>query len=247
MNSIFYGATDAGCCRENNEDNFLLEQNGDYILNVVADGCGGYEGGEMASYLACKCIKEHLDDIPAEALGPDTLKQAVIYANNAIVSQHSNPYLSNMCCVLTAALFDIAHAYIHMCHVGDTRLYQYIDGKLEKLSRDHSLVGKQEDSGLISEEEAMRHPSRNIITRAVGSRRLYYGTDYITSNSFPIQSDAQYMICSDGLYDMVSSSDIAEILKNNTTPQEKVESLISAANKAGGKDNITVTIVETTK
>lgn len=246
MNQLsYYGMTDSGRCRENNEDAYILEQQGRYVIAVVADGIGGYEGGEIASCLACKCISDYLRDSPERDLGEDVLKQAVIYANNAIVSQQQNPRLSGMGCVLTAVLFDQKQHLAYMCHVGDTRLYKYKDGVLTKLSRDHSLVGLQEDTGVLSEKEAMSHPRRNIITRFVGNSRLDWSTNYMMDLSFPIEIGAQYLICSDGLYDMIASTEIMEVLAQEGNQQQKVEALINRANLAGGKDNITAIILET--
>ena len=245
MNQLsYYGRTDSGCCRENNEDAYLLEQKGRYVIAVVADGIGGYDGGEIASYLACKCISDYLWNTPEKDFGTEILKQAVIYANNAVVSQQQNPRLCNMGCVLTAVLFDVEQHLAYMCHVGDTRLYKYKDGVLEKLSKDHSLVGFQEDAGLLSKKEAMSHPRRNIITRFIGNSRLDWNTNYMMDLSFPIETNAQYLICSDGLYDMIVSDGITEILSLEVSLQQKVETLINRANLAGGKDNITAIILE---
>ena len=245
MNQLsYYGMTDPGRCRDNNEDAYLLERKGQYVIAVVADGIGGYEGGEVASYLACKCISDYLADSPEKDFGEDILKQAVIYANNAIVCQQQNPRLSSMGCVLTAVLFDTERNWAHMCHVGDTRLYKYKDGVLTKLSRDHSLVGLQEDAGGLSEKEAMSHPRRNIITRFIGNARLDWNTNYMMDLIFPIETNTQYLICSDGLYDTVTSAEIMEVLARESNQQQKVEALITRANLAGGKDNITVIILE---
>ncbi len=178
-------------------------------------------------------------------MGKDVLKQAVIHANNAVVSQQQNPRLSGMGCVLTAVLFDMEQHLVHMCHVGDTRLYKYKDGVLTKFSRDHSLVGLQEDAGVLSEEEAMSHPRRNIITRFIGNSLLDWNTTYMMELSFPIEVGTQYLICSDGLYDMIASTEIMEVLAQEGNQQQKVEALINRANLAGGKDNITAVILET--
>lgn len=243
----YYGRTDQGRCRENNEDAYLLEQKGRYVIAAVADGIGGYEGGEVASYLACKCISDYLWDSPEKVMGKDVLKQAVIHANNAVVSQQLNPRLSGMGCVLTVVLFDMKQHVAYMYHVGDTRLYKYKDCVLTKLSRDHSLVGLQEDAGVLSEEEAMSHPRRNIITRFIGNARLDWNTNYMMDLSFPIENDAQYLMCSDGLYDMVASAEIMEVLAQESDLQQKVELLMHRANLAGGKDNITAIILEIKK
>ncbi len=243
----YYGRTNQGRCRENNEDAYLLERRGQYVIAVVADGIGGYEGGEIASYLACKSISDYLKNTPGKDYGGDVLRQAVIYANNAVVSQQSNPRLSSMGCVLTAVLFDMEQHQAHMCHVGDTRLYKYKGGVLTKLSRDQSLVGLQEDAGILSEEEAKSHPRRNIITRFIGNARLDWNTNYMMNLSFPIENDAQYLMCSDGLYDMVASAEIMEVLAQESDLQQKVELLMHRANLAGGKDNITAIILEIKK
>ena len=119
MNRLsYYGMTDHGRCRENNEDAYLLDQNGRCVIAAVADGIGGYEGGEVASYLACKCMSDYLRDTPDGDFGADVLKQAVIYANNAVVSQQQNPRLCNMGCVLTAVLFDMERNLAYMCMSG---------------------------------------------------------------------------------------------------------------------------------
>lgn len=245
MNQLsYYGKTDSGRCRENNEDAYLLEQKGRFVIAAVADGIGGYEGGEVASYLTCKCISDYLWNTPEKDFGTDVLKQAVIYANNAVVSQQQNPKLCNMGCVLTAVLFDMEQHLAYMCHIGDTRLYKYMNRVLEKLSKDHSLVGLQEDAGLLSEKDAMSHPRRNIITRFIGNSRFDWNTNYIMDLSFPIETDAQYLICSDGLYEMIASDEITEVLSQEDSLQQKVETLINRANLAGGKDNITAIILE---
>lgn len=117
-------------------------------------------------------------------------------------------------------------------------------GVLEKLSKDHSLVGLQEDAGLLSEKEALSHPRRNIITRFIGNSRLDWNTNYMMDLIFPIETDTQYLICSDGLYDMITSDEITEVLSQEVSLQQKVETLINRANRAGGKDNITAIILE---
>lgn len=129
MNQLsYYGKTDSGRCRENNEDAYLLEQKERYAIAVVANGIGGYDGGEVASYLACKCISDYLWNTSEKDFGADVLKQAVIYANNAVVSQQQNPRLCNMGCALTSVLFDMEQHLACMCHIGDTRLYKCKDG-----------------------------------------------------------------------------------------------------------------------
>ncbi len=167
----FFGNTDMGRKRTNNEDSFAIQQIWDdnHVLALAIDGVGGYEGGEIAAEIARKSIVEYLESY-ANGERIDLLKQAVIYANNNIFTERKNqPQYANMSCVLTAIIVEINERRINMAHVGDTRLYQYSNGEIQKLSHDHSLVGYREEIGELSEEEAMKHPQRNIIGRDVGS------------------------------------------------------------------------------
>lgn len=243
----FFGGTDMGKVRTNNEDSFIVQHIWDdaHILAVVIDGVGGYDGGEVAAALAKKHIVEYLENYSnGERL--DLLKQAVIFANNVIFSERKNlSQYSNMSCVLTAVLIEVPERRINMAHVGDTRLYQYVNNRLEKLSHDHSLVGYREEIGELTEEEAMHHPQRNIIGRDVGSTYLESsGNNYVEVATFPLLPHSILLLCSDGLCDMLASREMVKILQQPKSVEEKVETLISAANDAGGKDNVTVVLVE---
>lgn len=244
----FFGNTDMGKIRTNNEDAFIAQNIWDenHILAVAIDGVGGYDGGEIASRLAQKLIVEYLENYSnGERL--ELLKQAVIYANNTIFSERKNlQQYSSMSCVLTAVLVEIEGRRINMAHVGDTRLYQFANNQLVKLSHDHSLVGYREEIGELTEEEAMRHPQRNVIGRDVGSTFLENGnTDYVETATFPLLPHSILLLCSDGLCDMVTSNQMIDILQQTISIEEKVNALITAANNAGGKDNITVILIET--
>lgn len=243
----FCGKTDIGKIRTNNEDAFIAQNIWDenHILAVAIDGVGGYDGGEIASGLAQKLIVEYLENYSnGERL--ELLKQAVIYANNTIFSERKNlQHYSSMSCVLTAVLVEIEGRRINMAHVGDTRLYQFANNQLVKLSHDHSLVGYREEIGELTEEEAMKHPQRNVIGRDIGSTFLENGnTDYVETATFPLLPHSTLLLCSDGLCDMVTSSQMADILQQPISIEDKVNALITAANNAGGKDNVTVILVE---
>ena len=243
----FYGNTDMGKIRTNNEDAYIAQHiwDEDHILVVAIDGVGGYEGGEVAAALARKCIVEYLEKYPnGERL--ELLKQAVVSANNTIFSERKDlPQYGNMSCVLTAALIEIKAMRINMAHVGDTRLYQFANGILVKLSHDHSLVGYREEIGELTEEEAMKHPQRNVIGRDVGSTLLETSNDdYVEVSSFPLLSKSILLLCSDGLCDMLTSAQMSSVLQEDSTVEKKVEALIDAANAAGGKDNVTVVLVD---
>lgn len=243
----FFGNTDMGQVRSNNEDAFIAQYIWDekHILAVAIDGVGGYEGGEIAASLAQKCIVEYLESYPnGERL--ELLKQAVVYANNTIYSERkTSPQYISMSCVLTAVLIETESKRINMAHIGDTRLYQFANGKIVKLSHDHSLVGYREEIGELTEEEAMKHPQRNVIGRDAGSKFLENsGNDYIEVGTFPLMSNSILLLCSDGLCDMITSEQMRIELEKDLPVKEKVDNLIKEANKAGGKDNVTVVLVE---
>lgn len=242
----FFGQTDVGRVRANNEDNFVVCNiwDDDHVLAVVIDGVGGYEGGEVAAEIARDSIYEYLTNNPdGDCL--EQLKKAVIYANNSIYHQRKDILeLGSMSCVLTASLVELESMRVNIAHVGDTRLYQYSCGQMEKLSHDHSLIGYREEIGNLTEEEAMRHPQRNIISRDVGSAELSDDTSYVEVASYPLENKTQLLLCSDGLCDMITSVQMAEVLSKGMPVEEKVAGLIEAALDAGGRDNVTVIVVD---
>ena len=241
-----FGNSDMGRQRTNNEDAFILEKIADnVILAAVIDGVGGYEGGEVAADIAKTEITEYLKNF-SRGERIELLKQAVASANNKIYERRQiDENRRNMSCVLTSAIIDADNKMVNMVHVGDTRLYQFNNGELTKLSHDHSLVGYREEVGDLTEEEAMHHPQRNVIGRDVGSQHHDIGDpDFIEANQFQLLPNSIYMFCSDGLTDLITSAHITEILRQDWTVEEKTYALIDAANNAGGKDNITVVLVE---
>lgn len=243
---MYCALSDMGRQRTNNEDAYVAEQlDENTILAVAIDGVGGYEGGEVAAEIAKTEIPKYLHEFQnGERI--ELLKQAVISANNAIYDQRQiDEARPNMSCVLTSAIVDKGRKVIDMVHVGDTRLYQYHHGKLRKLSHDHSLIGYREEVGDLSEEEAMHHPQRNVISRDVGSgKHGVEDRDFLEAEEFLLLPNSIFLLCSDGLTDMITSNQIAEILKQSLPIEEKAQTLIDAANEAGGKDNITVVLVE---
>lgn len=244
----FYGKTDLGKNRSNNEDAYIAQTiwNEDVVIAAAIDGVGGYEGGEIAASIAKKTIVDYLQSYP-NGERSDLIKQAVVEANNAINNARAEDAdHPNMSCVMTVVIIDTNNGYIHMAHIGDTRLYRYLNGKIEKLSHDHSLVGYREEIGDLTEEEAMHHPQRNVIGRDAGSQVLDINTDMVETATFPLVTKTTYILCSDGLSDMLTSSMMMEILKGDSGVEEKVNALINKANEEGGNDNITVVLVEYT-
>ncbi len=237
---IGFGKTDRGRVREKNEDEFICDN--ELKLYAVIDGIGGHAAGEKAAEIAKDLIIKRMKrqtGTPAERL-----REAITLANNEIYEQAlSNPEWRGMACVLTVAL--VGDDRMTIGHVGDTRLYLLGNGKVEKVTPDHSPVGEREDAGALSEIEAMRHPRRNEIYRDVGSE-LHVPEDenFIDIIEAPLDPDAAIMLCSDGLSDLVTREEIARIENQYAdSPDTVVEALIRAANDAGGKDNVTVVYV----
>ncbi len=239
----FCGNTDRGKVRVNNEDTFCAQRiwSDKYLLLLVVDGCGGYEGGEVASELARTTIVEYLTE-PSTSIRLEQLKQAVISANNKIVDmRNTEERLANMGCVLTATIVDENNDLMLVAHVGDTRCYVYDGESMKKITRDHSLVGELEDVGYLTEFEAMNHPSRAVIDRMVGEEYHYLGDSFVDATIVPLPASYQILLCSDGLTDYVSGVEIKSVLAaHDFTIEEKVKCLIDLANSKGGKDNITV-------
>ena len=248
MKALYYGDTNIGNIRPKNEDAFVLKEiwGGTHLIAVCVDGVGGNGGGDVAANLACKCITDYFNGLDISTNGLEDLMGAVRFANNTICSEHYVPYLSQMSCVLTAVLINLETGRLDVCHVGDTRLYMLKDCVLTKVTSDHSIVGPKEESGQITELEAMVHPSRNIITRSIGKEMLYDGSEFIQTHTLHLEP-CTLMLCSDGLYDMVHSSHMKGILQEPIPADERVEKLIDAALEAGGKDNVTVIVIDLLK
>ena len=233
--------TDTGRQREINEDAYLSKP--DEGIFAVIDGVGGYAGGEVAAAEAREVIHRRLQHRTGS---PEVrLREAVTNANNKIYRRSQvEPQLYGMACVLTVTLVEEERLYA--AHVGDTRLYKIQGHRIEKLTRDHSFVGLREDSQELSEYEAMHHPRRNEILRDVGSAlHEPNDADFIDIVEASFEPDCALVLCSDGLTDLVPSRDLLHLARKHAGhPETTVEALIQAANDAGGKDNITVIVVE---
>ena len=234
MNGRASALTDTGRRRPQNEDTFVC----DPPLFAVADGVGGAQAGEIASRLAAAALEERAPD----ALGEETLAALLREANDRIY-RHAleDPTAAGMGTVVTALLVDEAAGEVAIGHVGDSRAYLLRDDVLEQLTADHSLVGELVRSGQLSTEEAEQHPHRSVITRAVGTEP---SVDVETLSVEAAPGDL-YLICSDGLTDIVRDPEIAElILAAGKDPDAAAEALVDAANRNGGIDNITVVLFE---
>ncbi len=248
MENNYFGVTDTGKIRDNNEDTFIAEKTigGQYIIACVIDGVGGYSGGEIAADIARKSILKYLSKPSTDLIA--LMKQAIIDADGKIMTEKRTVKgHENMACVITLALIDLKSNQFYYAHVGDTRLYLLRDNSLIKISKDQSFVGFMEDSGRITEEQAMRHPKRNEINKALGfGINLTTQEDYIEIGQSPVLPDDLILLCSDGLSDMVTKQEITEILTKKSPLDEKAKLLVGAANKNGGLDNITVVLAKNT-
>jgi PPM family protein phosphatase len=237
----YAGASDPGRVRHNNED--ALHVDAERGIFLVVDGIGGHAAGEKAAEIATGRIRARLERQTGTA--EQRVREAIAMANNEIFqAAKGNADWAGMACVLTVAVLDNGSAVVG--HVGDSRLYQIRHGEIRKVTHDHSPVGEREDNHELSEAEAMRHPRRNEVFRDVGSEE--HGPDdpeFIEIQRIPFDPDSALLLCSDGLSDQVVSGEIQRAVERHAgNPGAAVEELIEAANEAGGKDNVTVVLVE---
>jgi serine/threonine protein phosphatase PrpC len=235
------GASDPGKMRRNNEDALHLDP--DRGIFLVVDGIGGQAAGEKAAAIAVGRIRARLE---RQTGGAEVrIREAIAMANNEILrAAQSNPEWEGMACVLTLAVLENGSAVVG--HVGDSRLYQIRRGQIRKITHDHSPVGEREDNQELSEAEAMKHPRRNEVFRDVGSEEhTPDDADFIEVRRIPFEPDSALVLCSDGLSDQVGSDEIRQMVERNAgNPETSVAALIEAANRAGGKDNVTAVVVE---
>ena len=233
-------ATDTGLQRANNEDRVFVDEARGVFL--VIDGVGGHAAGEKAAEAALEIIPKELESLTGSA--EERIRGAIAAANNHIYELSSqNEDWRGMACVLTLAVLDDDRLTVG--HVGDSRLYLIWNGTVRKLTSDHSPVGEQEDQGELTEIQAMTHPRRNEVFRDVGSRpHEPHDEKFIEIKSLPFHPEAAILLCSDGLSDVLTSSEIGAIIDNyDGDPAYIARTLVDAANEAGGKDNVSVIFV----
>ena len=224
--------TDVGRVRNNNEDGLITTTH----LFAVADGMGGHQGGEVASEIALQTLERTFTE-PT----PEGLKEAAQDANGAVFEAASqDPELLGMGTTLVAiAPMDGVDA-VAWINIGDSRLYLLRGGELTQVSQDHSWVQEAVRAGELSPEEAQSHPRRNIVTRALGIDP----EANIDGDRIDVASGDRYLLCSDGLYDYVDDARVAATLRRLDDPNEAARELVRLANEGGGRDNITVIIVD---
>lgn len=233
-----FGMSDVGCVRELNEDCFCIHgfKDDDRGFCVLADGMGGHNAGEVASQNAVKFIAEEMQKLMKEGGGiPAGLNRAVDIANGKIYEMsQQNAIHRGMGTTVVAAVISDGAAFV--ANVGDSRAYAIRGEEIVQITTDHSVVSELVMSGLITPEEARKHPQKNIITRAVGTDSSVK-TDVFEYDFSP--GDVMIM-CSDGLSTMLSDNEIYEIVSKEKNSEKTVESLIDTAKEKGGIDNITV-------
>jgi serine/threonine protein phosphatase PrpC len=236
-------ATDTGRLRDRNEDRYFLDAGRGVFL--VADGVGGQAAGELAAQIAVEAIRECLTGDAAPPVPQAArVRTAITEANNRIFQRaRDDAGLAGMACVLTLALLEDGRVTIG--HVGDSRLYLIWNGAIRKLTSDHSPVGEGEDSGELTEAEAMVHPRRNEVFRDVGSRWREAGDrEFIEIRECRFRPDAALLLCSDGLTDQLTAAQVQGIVERyDGDAAFTAASLVEAANEAGGKDNITALFI----
>jgi len=229
----FAVASDTGRKRRRNEDAYVVAP----PLFAVADGMGGAQAGEVASKLAAAALE---DTDPGALAGSERVISLIQEANRRVYERsNADPSASGMGTTMTVAL--VEGSVVTFGHVGDSRAYLLRDSALEQLTEDHSLVNELLKSGKLSQEEAESHPQRSVITRALGTDP---DVD-VDTFSVPAQTGDLFLLCSDGLTDMVPEDAIFGVVeRNRDNIDAALRALVKAANRSGGEDNITVVAFE---
>jgi PPM family protein phosphatase len=243
MSFEFFQAVDPGRARSNNEDSVTVDEGS--ALAVLADGMGGYNAGEVASGMATSFIKSELGRWLQEAADNATdtdvrraMDICVDNANRAIFNAaNSNPQYAGMGTTLVVAVF--RDNRLLLGHVGDSRAYRWRGGRLAQITRDHSLLQEQIDAGLITQEQAAFSANKNLVTRAVGVE----DTVLLETHLHDVAPADLYLMCSDGLSDMLDDASIGQLLQMHDSLESAGRALVEAANDAGGKDNISLVLV----
>jgi serine/threonine protein phosphatase PrpC len=223
--------SDTGRQRNANEDSFFVRS----PIFVVADGMGGAQAGEVASKAAADVFDRELPDGPPER----TLPELIQSANRQIHEMaRKDPSVAGMGTTTTAVVLDPEREEVVIGHVGDSRAYRLRDGKLERLTRDHSLVEEMRRKGQLTDEQAEDHPQRSIITRALGPEPEVE----VDVRTVPARAGDVFLVCSDGLTTMVDEDRITEVLTSAGSLDAAVRTLVDEANRAGGRDNITAVV-----
>jgi protein phosphatase len=239
----YYAVSDPGRTRNNNEDSVAVDE--EPGVTVLADGMGGYNAGEVASGMATTFIKTELGrwltQAAVSASDGDVRRAMDICVDNAnraiFNAANSNPQYAGMGTTLVLGVF--RENRLLLGHVGDSRGYRFRGGRLQQLTHDHSLLQEQIDAGLLTPEQAVFSANKNLVTRAVGVE----DTVLLETHTHDVLPGDLYLLCSDGLSDMLDDDTIAQLLSSHEPLDDVAGALVDAANDAGGKDNISVVLI----
>ncbi len=237
MKLASFGKTNVGMKRPHNEDAFY--RNDTVGLYLVADGMGGHKAGEVASNMAIDSIKNYILN---HAKSTEQALVDSIYVSNGLIfkSASANPQYNGMGTTIVSMLFHNGGATL--CHVGDSRAYVLSEGKLVKLTEDHTYVNEQFRTGLITQQQMETHAMRNVLTRSLGFSEQVR----VEAQKLSVHAGDRYLLCSDGLSHMVADDVIAELC-GIPDAVHAVSTLIDVANTNGGDDNITVIVIDITE
>lgn len=234
--------THIGCVRAYNEDTgAVVELQNGYLVAIVADGMGGHRAGDVASLMAVDIIKMELMSLPDHLTpddGIDYLDRAILKANDAIY-QYAKSHDDCHGMGTTIAACIATQEWLVIGHIGDSRIYRISSDGIRQLTQDHSLVNELLKNGQITQEEALNHPQKNILVRALGTE---YSVD-VELRAMEWEPEDRLLICSDGLSNKVASQEMWRTIQDTRSTEQAVEVLLDLALKAGGEDNITAIVI----
>ena len=238
MKRFWTGLTDPGLLRSVNQDAYLIDPDGRFF--IVADGMGGHAGGQEASAMATKTVAQHLHDRwDSEVDSVQLLTTAIEGANNAIVDeQMAKPSLADMGTTVVVVMFRGDRWW--RGHVGDSRIYRWHEEALEQLTADHTWVARAVLAGDMTQEQARLHPWRHVLMQCLGRPEL----ESVEVYAFEVEPGDAMLLCSDGLTEELSDSNIAGRLASQHSLEDVAAELVAGAKAAGGRDNITVVLVQ---
>ena len=230
--------TDPGKVRDHNEDSVIVVKNaaGEYLM-AVADGMGGHNGGEIASSIAISHIGKRFTEISSVGNKEDAINfiKDMVSECNLLINKHTEEHPESVGMGTTLVLALITPAFLLFGNLGDSSGFVIKNGRLEKITSDHTLVNLLVKSGELTEEEAKDHPNRNVLMKALGSLTT------VEMDVFDVETDVDgILLCSDGLTNMLEFDQIARVLNEDLTPEEKVNKLVIKSNNRGGTDNISI-------
>lgn len=228
---ISLGISKTGLVRQRNEDRFYAQG----PLLIVADGMGGYTGGEYASTMVVDTIVEVVNE--ATEISTEVLENSILKANR-MVYEKSQSYKELEGMGTTAVVAYVQEDTLYWAHVGDSRLYLYGQEGLHRMTKDHSMVQQLVEAGTITEDEVIHHPKRNMLTRAIG----VYETVEVDTGVVEVHQNDRILLCSDGLSGYIEESKIEQVLSEENNESRALEDLVHLVYDAGARDNVTIVL-----